>query len=142
MVEEPSSNQVIPEDEEFYDIESFVEERELSNLQPKKINFNDFEVSGKYGEGSFGIVLAVHLKAEMEKGVMMKYAMKRIPRDKLVNHKTMVSMKLEREILAKMSHPFITSLKYAFADHHFFYLVMESAEGGDASTLINNPKRR
>jgi protein kinase A len=41
-----------------------------------------------------------------------------------------------------MAHPFITSLKYAFTDHHFFYLVMESASGGDASTLINVPKRR
>ena len=41
-----------------------------------------------------------------------------------------------------MSHPFITSLKYAFTDSHYFYLVMESAEGGDASTLINNSKRR
>lgn len=41
-----------------------------------------------------------------------------------------------------MSHPFITSLKYAFTDHHFFYLVMESADGGDAGSLINVPKRR
>jgi hypothetical protein len=63
-------------------------------LQPKRISFHDFEVTGKYGEGSFGIVLEVHLKSEAEKGVTIKYAMKRIPRDKLINQKTMVSIKL------------------------------------------------
>lgn len=96
MVEQPPSNQVLPEEEQFYDIEEFVEERQLSNLQPKKINFNDFEVSGKYGEGSFGVVLQVHLKSEMEKGIHAKYAMKRIPREKLINQKTLTSLKLER----------------------------------------------
>jgi serine/threonine protein kinase len=41
-----------------------------------------------------------------------------------------------------MTYPFITSLKYAFTDRHSFYLVMESAEGGDAGSMVNNPKRR
>jgi serine/threonine protein kinase len=41
-----------------------------------------------------------------------------------------------------MSHPFITSLKFAFADNHFFYLVMESAEGGDVGSLVTVAGKR
>lgn len=58
------------------------------------MSFHDFEVSGKYGEGSFGVVLKVHLKSEIERGNPLNYAMKRIPRDKLQNHKSLVSLKL------------------------------------------------
>lgn len=96
---------------------------------------------GKFGEGSFGVVLQVSLKGEMAQGNAVKYAMKRIPREKVSNNKTLASVKLEREILAKRGHAFITNLNYAFADKHFLYLVMESAEGGDVGSLLSHPRK-
>lgn len=69
-------------------------------------------------------MLQVSLKSEIAQGNAAKYAMKRIPREKVSNNKTLASVKLEREILAKRGHAFITNLNYAFADKQFLYLVM------------------
>lgn len=71
-----------------------------------------------------------------------KYAMKRIPKTKLKNNKTLGSVKLEKQILASWISPFITSLKYAFADRQYVYLVMEEAIGGDVGTLVGYGKRK
>ncbi len=86
-------------------------------------------------------MLQVCLKSEIGLKNAAKYAMKRIPRDKVSNSKTLASVKLEREILAKRGHAFITNLNYAFADKHFLYLVMESADGGDISSLLSSPRK-
>jgi len=58
------------------------------------LSFKDFNICGLLGEGSFGSVLQVELQEDLSHGVSQKYAMKRIPKNKLKNHKTLASIKL------------------------------------------------
>jgi hypothetical protein len=39
--------------------------------------------------------------------------------------------------MAKMSNPFLTTLKFSFADEKFVYLAMEYAVGGSVETLLS-----
>ena len=68
--------------------------------------------------------------------------MKRISREFTNSKKVMASLLLERRILATAACRFIVGLKYAFADRSYLYLVMEYAEGGDASRLSSGDLRR
>lgn len=44
---------------------------------------------------------------------------------------------LEKIVMAKLSSPFLTSLKFSFADERFVYLAMEYATGGSVETLLS-----
>lgn len=130
------------EEEQFYDIESCIEEREKSNLQPKKLSSNEFEVKGLLGQGAFCNVYLAIMKEDQEPGKEEPLAMKKIPKQKILSRKTKESIKLERNILAASTNRFITALRYAFLDKKYLYIVMELASGGDASRLIQNQKIR
>lgn len=44
----------------------------------KKIEFEDFEIDGKLGEGGFGIVYLGELKSNIQQGKIEKYAIKKV----------------------------------------------------------------
>ena len=50
---------------------------------------------------------------------------------KIIDKKCENSVKTEREILAKLHHPFIVNMLYAFQDFDTLYLVMDLLTGGD-----------
>ncbi len=65
----------------------------------------------------------------------MKVISKKLLRKK--NH--ILYMKAEREILTKVSHPFIVSLRFAFQTERNLFLVMDFLSGGE---LFFHLKRR
>ncbi len=67
---------------------------------------------------------------------------------KIIDKKSQVSINYERELLAKIKHPynlincsFIVNMQYAFQDHDNLYLVMDLLTGGDLRYHVSKIKR-
>ena len=98
---------------------------------------NNFEIGKVLGEGSFGSVCIVTRKKDKK-----IYAMKRF---NLHSPKNEIESALnEIRLLYSLNHPNLIGYKDAFYDNQSFSLniVMEFADGGDLSKLIENNKKR
>mmetsp|Transcript_24373 Transcript_24373/g.35771 ORF Transcript_24373/g.35771 Transcript_24373/m.35771 type:complete len:671 (+) Transcript_24373:193-2205(+) len=85
-----------------------------------------FDLLKLVGEGAFGKVLMV--RNRLNKNV---YAMKVISK-KLIKKKNHVAyMRSERQILTKIEHPFVVTLKFAFQSEKKLFLVMDFLAGGE-----------
>lgn len=85
-----------------------------------------FELLKLIGEGAFGKVILV--RNRLDKNL---FAMKVISKAVLKKKNNIQYMKSERDILTKVNHPFIVSLKYAFQAEKKLFLVMEFLSGGE-----------
>ncbi|XP_002716609.1 rhodopsin kinase GRK7 [Oryctolagus cuniculus] len=96
----------------------------LFEMQPvSEKYFTEFRVLGK---GGFGEVCAVQVK---NTGKM--YACKKLDKKRLKKKNGEKMALLEKEILEKVSSPFIVSLAYAFESKTHLCLVMSLMNGGD-----------
>jgi len=93
-----------------------------------------FDVLKLIGEGAFGKVTLVRNRINDK-----VYAMKSISKKLLIKKNHISYMKSEREILTKVVHPFIVSLKFAFQSERRLFLVMDYLSGGE---LFFHLKRR
>lgn len=59
------------------------------------------------------------------------YAMKCIRKDVVIKNESMDSLKLEKEILYEVNHPFIVGMDYVFSDAERIYFLMDFIEGGE-----------
>lgn len=85
-----------------------------------------FDLLKLIGEGAFGKVLLVRNRLNQR-----LYAMKVISK-KLIKKKNHINyMKSEKEILTKVVHPFVVSLKFAFQSEKKLFLVMKFLHGGE-----------
>jgi len=57
--------------------------------------------------------------------------MKEMSKTKIIDKKSDKSVKSERELLSRMSHPFIVNMHFSFQDNDNLYLVMDLLTGGD-----------
>lgn len=57
--------------------------------------------------------------------------MKEMKKVKVIDRKSEISVRYERELLSKLSHSFIVNMHYSFQDFHNLYLVMDLLKGGD-----------
>jgi p70 ribosomal S6 kinase len=108
-----------------------------SNKQNKKkvtIGPQHFDLLKLIGEGAFGKVILV-------KNILNNefYAMKVISKKLLKKKNNIQYMKSERDILTKLDHPFIVSLRFAFQSESKLFLVMDFLSGGE---LFFHLKRR
>ena len=78
------------------------------------------------GKGTFGKVFKVQHKSSGK-----YYAMKCIRKDVILKNENMDSLKLEKEILYEMNHPFIVGMDYVFSDEARIYFLMDFVEGGE-----------
>nr|XP_036861245.1 rhodopsin kinase GRK7 [Manis javanica] len=92
--------------------------------------FTEFRVLGK---GGFGEVCAVQVK---NTGKM--YACKKLDKKRLKKRNGEKMALLEKEILQRVSSPFIVSLAYAFESKSHLCLVMSLMNGGDLKFHIYN----
>jgi len=67
--------------------------------------------------------------------------MKEMLKAKVIDKKSEKSIKYERDLLAKMKHPFIVNLHYAFQDFENLYLVLDFLTGGDLRYHISKHKK-
>lgn len=121
-----------------YYISQFIEMNLLSEEQKRntvkenknsKLSLNDFEILKLIGAGSFGKVFLV--KEIKNNSIPKLFAMKILEKDKIIEFDQVQNTLTEREILEKLSHPFISKLCYAFQDIQKLYLLTDFMPGGD-----------
>eukprot|EP00471_Norrisiella_sphaerica_P001291 CAMPEP_0184487848 /NCGR_PEP_ID=MMETSP0113_2-20130426/10369_1 /TAXON_ID=91329 /ORGANISM="Norrisiella sphaerica, Strain BC52" /LENGTH=534 /DNA_ID=CAMNT_0026870263 /DNA_START=190 /DNA_END=1791 /DNA_ORIENTATION=+ len=95
----------------------------------------DFERIGMLGTGAFGRVTAV-VKADTR----TIYAMKEIPKWSLTEDLLLELVENEKEILSKVSSPFVLRLKYSFQSKTALNLVFEMCSGGNLYQYIKQNK--
>uniref|UniRef100_A0A1I7YRN9 non-specific serine/threonine protein kinase n=1 Tax=Steinernema glaseri TaxID=37863 RepID=A0A1I7YRN9_9BILA len=97
------------------------------------VDANHFELTQMLGQGSFGKVFLVRKNRGYDSGEL--YAMKVLTKVTL-KLRDRVRSKMERDILARIQHPFIVRLHYAFQTGEKLYLVLDFLQGGDLFTRL------
>ncbi|XP_027171720.1 serine/threonine-protein kinase AtPK2/AtPK19-like [Coffea eugenioides] len=96
------------------------------------IGLEDFEVLKLVGEGAYGKIYQVR-----KVGTSDFYAMKVIRKAKIVKSNLADYVKSERDILAKVDHPFIVRLRYCFQTKYRLYLVLDFVNGGSLFSQLS-----
>ena len=99
--------------------------RSIAFTNPE-ISMENFNVLSVIGRGYYGKVMLCEDKISHE-----LYAIKSIHKNKLIEDHRVHTVLSERNILARVHHPFIVSLKFAFQTHSKFYLGLEYLSGGE-----------
>lgn len=86
----------------------------------------DFNFIREIGEGSFGRVMLIE-----HKRTRTKYAMKILDKGRIVERQNERYVMEERDILTRLSHPYIVELNSAFQSKNRLFLVMEFLPGGE-----------
>ncbi|XP_027110403.1 calcium-dependent protein kinase 26 isoform X1 [Coffea arabica] len=101
--------------------ETILDTQQTSNLKDRYV------LGGQLGWGQFGIIRECSDKLTGE-----LLACKSIAKDRLVTHEDVRSIKLEIEIMTRLSgHPNVVDLKAAYEDENYVHLVMELCAGGE-----------
>ncbi|CAI5730668.1 unnamed protein product [Hyaloperonospora brassicae] len=86
----------------------------------------DFDLLCVIGQGAFGKVIQVrHVPTDEV------LAMKIVSNKYIVQHNSVSYLQAERDIMTKINHPFLISLRYAFQTKSNVYLVMPFVAGGE-----------
>ena len=57
--------------------------------------------------------------------------MKTFLKNKLIDKKCVKSIIKERNLMAKINHPFIVNMHFSFQDNHYLYMILDLMKGGD-----------
>ena len=69
------------------------------------------------------------------------FAMKEMLKTKIIDKRSEKSIKYERDILEKISHPFIVNMRAAFQDADNLYIVLDYLTGGDLRYQLGKVRR-
>ena len=90
-----------------------------------------FEKIYLIGVGSFSEVwYVINSKYKSE------FAMKIFSKSKLIDKKCVKSIIKERNLIAKINHPFIVNMHFSFQDNHYLYIILDLMKGGDLRYYI------
>lgn len=67
--------------------------------------------------------------------------MKVIRKDKFLDDSSLQGLKLEKDILYMVDHPFIVSMDFVFQNDFRIYFIMEFVEGGELYFHLRRLKR-
>lgn len=107
-------------------IRSFVLMLRSMTYATPNLSMRDFEIISVLGRGGYGKVLLCKYNVDGE-----YYAIKVIKKNALNMEGQAKRILIERNLLHKLSHPFIVPLKFAFRNAGKVYLGLEYASGGD-----------
>ena len=96
----------------------------------------DFLITKLVGKGAFGKVYLVR-----HRGSGRTYAMKCIRKDVVIDQDFFESLKLEKDILYGVEHPFIVSMDYVFQNDFRIYFLMNFVKGGELYRHLSRMKR-
>ena len=112
-----------------------VKNAKAKTITKKNLNTDLFEYKYPIGKGGFGKVWKVELTKTHE-----LFALKEMSKAKIIDKKSELSIKYERDLLSRIKHPFIINMNYAFQDDDYLYLVMDLLTGGDLRYHISKNK--
>ena len=103
------------------------------------INVKDFEKHRILGAGTFGQVwLVSHIGKDKKKHA---YALKIQSKYDLIQNNQAKGVVNEKNIMAKLDHPFIIKMVATDQDPQRVYMVMELVQGGELYSVLHTPKR-
>ncbi|KAI9100686.1 3-phosphoinositide-dependent protein kinase 1-like protein [Phlyctochytrium arcticum] len=97
-----------------------------NNSITRKRTPEDFEFGRVLGEGSYSSVLYGR-----EGSTGQEFAVKVLDKRHIIKEKKIKYVNIEKDVLNRVSHPFIVRLYYTFQDMHSLYFVLELAKDGD-----------
>ena len=99
----------------------------------KKVKLEDFKFIRLIGVGSYGKIYVASKKSSNK-----LYAIKILNKKNLHNKLELQNIKTERTVLAKLNHPFIMKLYYAFQTKGNLYFITQFMHGGELNYHIYN----
>lgn len=109
---------------------------EMTRGKSTKIGIHSFNPLKVIGRGSFG---KVYLVQKYDSGEY--FAMKSLKKDVILKRKQKESTLAERNILEKITSPFIVKLHYAFQNDSRLYFVMDFLNGGEIFYHLRREQR-
>lgn len=106
--------------------ESNIKKQILLQYGLQELSTSLFDISQIIGVGGFGKVYKVTKKKSKK-----VYALKQIPKQKIIEKKAETIIKNERDLLILFDHPFVVKIYYSFQDRDNLYLVFDFLPGGD-----------
>ncbi|KAL3899141.1 MAG: hypothetical protein SGCHY_002257 [Lobulomycetales sp.] len=128
-----SLNQVENQEAKVGEVALQIGYKENNGTTGKSPNIDEFELLKVIGKGSFGKVMQVR-----KKDTGRIYAMKIIKKAHIVSRSEVSHTLAERNVLAKINHPFIVPLKYSFQSPEKLYLVLAFVNGGELFFHLQN----
>ena len=101
----------------------------------KKVKLEDFKCLRLIGVGSYGKIYVASKKNSKK-----LYAVKILNKKDVYNQIEKRNIRTERTVLAKLNHPFIMKLKYAFQNKKNLYLITLFMQGGELNHHIYKEK--
>jgi serine/threonine protein kinase len=95
-------------------------------FQSSKVSMANFKILSVLGRGYYGKVMLCQ-----EQETKNYFAIKSVRKSRLLEANKVHTIISERNILTKLDHPFIVSLKFAFQTPSKFYFVLDYAPGGE-----------
>lgn len=102
----------------------------------RKMGIDDFHTVSVIGKGGYAKVLLVKKKLTGE-----YFALKILKKEFIEKRKQEASVATEREILTKVSHPFVIHFHGSFQNEKKLYFVLEYCPGGELYNLLRKKKR-
>ncbi|KAJ1914722.1 serine/threonine protein kinase [Mycoemilia scoparia] len=100
-------------------------------LAQRKRKVKDFQFGKPLGEGSYSSVVEA-----TEIATQRTYAAKILYKRHILKEKKTKYVKIERDVLHALNHPFIVKLYYAFQDQDSLFLILDLAANGELLTWI------
>lgn len=91
-----------------------------------------FKIESALGRGAFGKVFLV-TKKDTDK----QFAMKVLSKAEIIKNKITRYAVTEKNVMSKISHPFIVGLNYAFQTDDLLYLILDYCPGGNIGELLD-----
>jgi len=95
-------------------------------LQDTRVELSDLETLRIIGRGGFGTV-----KMVTSRKTKVRYALKCLKKQHIVERSQQESLVMERTILAEVDHPFMIKFVRSFKDAHSVYFLLELVSGGE-----------
>jgi serine/threonine protein kinase len=105
---------------------------EFSKPEGISITPDMFEIEKSLGKGAFGKVFLVTKKDDGK-----QYAMKVLSKSEIIKNKITRYAITEKNVMSKISHPFIVSLNYAFQTEDLLYLILDYCPGGNLADILD-----
>ncbi len=108
----------------------------LYSRNKDELTIDDFNIKRIIGQGSFGKVFMIESK---DTGKI--FAMKSIRKDIVIDNEQLENLKLEKNILLSVSHPFLINMEYVIKSEFRVYFIMDFIQGGELFKHLQDIKR-